>query len=89
VPTPIRELAGFQRVHLGPAQTKTLHFAIQPHQLALFDDDGHWAIEPGTFEISVGGIQPTYEHLVSGHTQVLTETFAFTGPMTHIDELVD
>jgi beta-glucosidase len=55
---PLRQLAGFERVHLAPGETKTITFAVTPRQLLLIDDRGHQTVEPGTFEIAVGGRQP-------------------------------
>jgi beta-glucosidase len=58
VPVPLRQLAGFERVHLAPGETKTVAFAVTPRQLSLIDDAGRRIVEPGTFEIAVGGRQP-------------------------------
>ena len=49
---PDRELKGFQKVHLQPNETATLHFDLDARAFAFFDvmlDD--WDIEPGDFEI--------------------------------------
>ena len=37
---PIRSLAGFQRVPLGPKERKTVQFTLQPRQMALVDARG-------------------------------------------------
>jgi len=58
VPVPRRHLEGFQRVHLKPGQKKTLTFTVRPEQLVCYGDDGKPFVEPGEFEISVGGGQP-------------------------------
>ena len=47
----VRSLEGFQRVALRPKERKTVQFTLQPRQFA----NGAKVIEPGTFEISVGG----------------------------------
>jgi beta-glucosidase len=52
-------LAGFEKVHLRRGETKTLHFAIAPGQLSLVDADGSRSIQPGDYELYVGGSQPT------------------------------
>lgn len=85
VPVPIHELAGFSRVHLAPAQMKTVTWRIRPEQLSLIDARGVRVIEPGAFQISVGGVQPGYEKLAAGHTQVLQGTLRVTGGVTRID----
>jgi beta-glucosidase len=58
-PAPIRSLKGFQRVrHLGPGRRKTVRFTVEPRDMALVNDEGKHIIEPGLFELSVGGGQP-------------------------------
>lgn len=49
-----RELAGFTRVSLAPGETKTVHFTITPDQMALYDRQHRWTIEPGGFTVMIG-----------------------------------
>ena len=58
VPVPVRQLAGFLRVHLQPGEARTISFTVLPDQLAVFLDDGRRVVEPGAFEVAVGGKQP-------------------------------
>jgi beta-glucosidase len=58
VPVPIRSLAGFQRLHLNPGEKRRVSFSLSPEQMTAISDDGKRIIEPGDFEISVGGQQP-------------------------------
>ena len=53
VTRPVRELKGFQRIHLAPGESKTARFAITPERLAIYDLDLHHVIEPGEFEIII------------------------------------
>ncbi|RAJ79159.1 beta-glucosidase [Chitinophaga dinghuensis] len=55
VTTYVWQLRGFERVTLKPGETKTLHFTLHPDDLALLDKDMNWTVEPGEFEIAVGG----------------------------------
>ena len=55
VPTPIRSLKGFQRIHLKPGEQKTLTFKLTPADLSFYDEEQGWLVEPGEFEIMVGG----------------------------------
>ena len=57
---PLRSLQGFQRVFLKPGQKKSVHFTLIPRQLSLIDQDYKRVVEPGTFEVSVGGKQPGF-----------------------------
>jgi beta-glucosidase len=53
--TPMKALHGFQRIHLDPGQTRTITFHLAPADLAVFDQNGRWIVEPGTFEVMAGG----------------------------------
>jgi beta-glucosidase len=54
VARPVMQLAGFQRVHLAPGETKSVAISLSTDQLKLLDRDMHWVVEPGTFRIMVG-----------------------------------
>ncbi|WP_405296714.1 glycoside hydrolase family 3 N-terminal domain-containing protein [Algibacter sp. Ld11] len=47
-------LRGFDRVHLKPNETKTIHFTLTPSDLELLDIDLNWTVEPGDFEVLIG-----------------------------------
>jgi beta-glucosidase len=55
VETPVRSLAGFSRIHLRPQERKTVTFKIPQSQLAVWNTEGKWVIEPGQFTVWVGG----------------------------------
>lgn len=54
VETPRRSLAGFLRIHLVPGQTKTVAFRIPQKQLAIWDVNDKWKIEPGVYTVWAG-----------------------------------
>jgi beta-glucosidase len=56
--TPIRTLAGFQRVHLDSGQSAQIQFSINPRTLGQVDEQGNRIILPGRYTVSVGGRQP-------------------------------
>ena len=58
VPVPLRHLEGFARMHLSPGESRVVSFEIQPRQMALVNAEGRWAVEPGAFEVYIGGGQP-------------------------------
>ena len=58
VEVPIWELKGIQKVQLLPGTEKEVSFTLTPRQLALINDEGNCVLEPGAFEIYVGGCQP-------------------------------
>ncbi len=60
VKVPIRQLVGFQRIHLKPGKKKTVKFKILPEQMMIYKEDGTREFETGKFIISVGGCQPGF-----------------------------
>ncbi len=54
---PIRSLEGFRRVALRAKETKTVEFTLRARQFARVSADGSKIVEPGAFEIFVGGKQ--------------------------------
>ena len=49
-----KNLAGFERVHLEPDETKELSFTIDRKHLELPDADMKWIVEPGDFVLMAG-----------------------------------
>ena len=52
---PVAELRGFRRVTLRPGETRTVTFDVGPEHLAYHGADMKRVVEPGRFEIMVGG----------------------------------
>jgi beta-glucosidase len=71
--TPLRLLAGWQRVHLGPGETKHVSLTIDPRSLGQVDRMGNRVIVPGEYGVSLGGAQPQEA------TSVQTRKFTVTG----------
>jgi beta-glucosidase len=51
---PVKKLEGFQRVTLARGQTKTVTFTVGPQNLGFYDEQGHFVLEPGPFNLWVG-----------------------------------
>jgi beta-glucosidase len=52
---PMKELLGFERVSISPAQTKTVNFTLPASELAFWDATSHnWFVEGGYFDVMVG-----------------------------------
>ena len=56
--TPNWQLRGVKNVHLLPGETKQVTFELQARDFALITEDGRCVVEPGVFQIAVGGQQP-------------------------------
>ena len=46
-----KNLAGFERVHLAPGETKQVTFHLDRKQLELLNADMKWVVEPGEFVV--------------------------------------
>ena len=52
---PVKELKGFQRVELGPGESREVTFTLKAADLAFHTAAGTWQAEPGAFKVFVGG----------------------------------
>lgn len=59
VTRPVKELKGFQKVFLKKGEKKTLSFTLTPNDLSFYNKNMEWVIEPGDFEIFIGGDSDT------------------------------
>ena len=75
-PVPLRALQGFKRIRLQAGQSAIASFTLTPRQLSLLDSEFKRVVEPGEFEISVGGAQPG---TLAPTTQTLTGKLLVTG----------
>lgn len=52
---PIKELKGFEKVNINPGEKKLVRFSLNKNDLGYFNNQGKWVVEPGDFNIMVGG----------------------------------
>jgi beta-glucosidase len=55
VTTPVKELKGFEKVMLNPGEKKKVEFILTPEHLSFLDPKLKEIVEPGIFEVMVGG----------------------------------
>jgi beta-glucosidase len=55
VTRPIRELKGFTRISLQPGETRSVTFTLTPDDLSFLDVHMQRVVEPGLFDVMVGG----------------------------------
>ncbi len=55
VTRPVRELKGFTRAHLRAGESRAIEFTITPDDLAFFGRANTRMIEPGRFDVWIGG----------------------------------
>jgi beta-glucosidase len=51
---PLKELKGFQKVHLKPGETRRISFTIDRDTLSFFNSQLKWGAEAGEFKLMVG-----------------------------------
>ncbi len=51
---PVQELAGFCRVHLNPGEARAVSFSLKISQLAFYNADMEFVVEPGNIDVMVG-----------------------------------
>mgnify|MGYP001183609210 FL=1 len=59
VARPVKELKAFRRVHLAPGERKVLTFELGPEALAFYGLEMERVVEPGWFDVMVGGNSET------------------------------
>ena len=59
VTRPIKELKDFARVSIEPGATKTVTFKVTPEKLSFYNREMKRVVEPGMFQIMVGGNSTT------------------------------
>ena len=55
VTRPVKELKGFERVALKAGESKRITFTLTPEHLRYYNLDMERVVEPGTFQVMVGG----------------------------------
>jgi beta-glucosidase len=55
VVTPVKALKGFWRIHLKPGESKTVAFHLKQSDLAVWNANQEWQVEPGEYTVMIGG----------------------------------
>ena len=51
---PVKELKGFQRIHLKAGESQVVTFTITPGLLKFYDYNLNYVLEPGVFDVMIG-----------------------------------
>lgn len=71
VTRPVKELKGFQRIHLSAGAQATIAFSVSAAQLGFYDLDHAYVVEPGEIQLMIG---------TSSADIALATTVTLTGP---------
>lgn len=58
VEAPLHSLAAFHHVALKAGESQAIEFEISCDRLIIVDDQGQKRLEPGVFEVFIGGCSP-------------------------------
>ncbi|MGD0337156.1 MAG: glycoside hydrolase family 3 C-terminal domain-containing protein [Bacteroidota bacterium] len=83
VPVPIHALKGFRRIQLKAGEKRTLEFELKPEAFSLINDENKRVVEPGKFQLYIGGRQPSPKALGIG--EVLKADLVVTGDVNIIE----
>ncbi len=78
-------LAGFERVALGPGQSRTLHFTLTEDQLSTVDPSGHRAVRAGRYRVLIAGTQPDPAAVAGASFRITSRPARPRGPQPEPD----
>lgn len=90
VTRPVRQLAGFRRVSLGPGESCRLEFDFDTSQLAFLDRDFELMVEEGDIEVMVGSSSadlPLWASFQVSSSLRLDRRSSFTTPSRMVDRM--
>ena len=85
VEVPKWQLRGIKRISLAAGEETEVSFILSPRMLALIDYNGDAILEPGKFEVFIGGSQPDGRSQKLTGTSVLSASFEVTGIAVKLD----
>jgi len=85
VEVPNWELKGIKKVNLKPGEEAEVKFELLPRQMALIDNEGKCVLEPGIFEVYLGGSQPDKRSQALTGTPVMKAAFEVTGNAVELE----
>jgi beta-glucosidase len=85
-PIPIRRLAAFKRITLKAGESQVVTLTIQPREMSVITDVPSRIVEPGEFQVSVGGKQPGFTGSADATTTgVVGGVFTATGKAANLE----
>lgn len=83
---PVRQLAGFARIHLAPGESRRVVLSIDRRHLARVDEEGRFHVEPARARVSVGGSQPDPVSLALGAPRWVEAEVIIEGPAVRLPD---
>jgi len=70
---PVKELKGFRKTNIKTGRSKNIKFTLTNEELGWYDGQGKWFVEPGEYEIMVGGSSDKVIKVLVDTTPVVVE----------------
>jgi len=61
VTPPLKRLKRFAKVSLQPGESRQVSFELTSEDLSFIGADNKRVVEPGTFDVKIGGLQQAFE----------------------------
>jgi len=85
VHVPNFKLSGIKKVYLDIDEEAEVSFKLTPRLMALINDDGKCILEPGSFEVYIGGSQPDIKSRKLTGNDVLKASFDIEGTSIELE----
>lgn len=85
VEVPRWQLCGIRKIFLHCDEEKGVQFLLTPRHMALITNEGKCILEPGWFEVYIGGSQPDPGSQRLTGTKVMKALFEVKGPMMELE----
>ena len=60
VSPPVKRLRGFQQMNISPGEKRQVTFHLPVQALSFVNGENQWVLEPGDFEVSLGGLHQRF-----------------------------
>jgi beta-glucosidase len=85
VKVPRWQLRGFLKIQLNPGEEREVQFILTPRLMALINNEGKCILEPGLFEVYIGGSQPDARSQELTGVKVQRSVFEVKGSTIELD----
>jgi beta-glucosidase len=85
VEVPKWQLRGIHKIFLHSGEEKEVQFVLTPRHMALIDNQGKCILEPGLFEVYIGGSQPDARSQALTGTNVIRNGFEVKGSALELE----
>ncbi|HHV97216.1 MAG TPA: glycoside hydrolase family 3 protein [Clostridiaceae bacterium] len=79
------QLKGIKVVYLKPGEEKKVSFLLTPRHMSMINDEGKRILEPGRFEVYIGGSQPDRRSIELTGSQVSKTRFEVWGAAMELE----